>query len=165
MRVGEYALDLGKRMNLSQKKLENLKMAAILHDIGKIGIEETILNKPGRLTEEEFEKIKHHPEIGVKIIQDIEFLKEASDIILNHHEKVDGTGYPNGKEQDEISIEAAILGISDVYDALTTDRPYRKALTCDQALAIIEEGKGKHFNAQLAEKFMEMIEERRSVVV
>lgn len=162
MRVGEYAVDLGKRVKLPQKKLENLKMAAILHDIGKIGIEESILNKPGKLTEEEFEKIKQHPENGFKIIQDIEFLKEVSEIILSHHEKIDGTGYPYRKKQEEISTEAAILCIADVYDALTSDRPYRKAMTVDQALFIIEEGKGKHFKAQLADEFINMIKEQGS---
>lgn len=162
IRVSEYAYELGSRVKLSQKKLENLKMAAVLHDIGKIGIDESILNKPGKLTEEEFDKIKQHPEIGVKIIQDIKFLKEVSQIIQDHHEKVDGTGYPNGKKQSEIGTEAAILGIADVYDALTSDRPYRKAMTVEQALAIIEEGKDKHFNARLADEFIKMIKEQRS---
>jgi putative nucleotidyltransferase with HDIG domain len=162
LRVGEYAVALGKRVKLSNKKLENLKMAAILHDIGKIGIEESILNKPGKLTEEEFDKIKKHPENGFKILQDIEFLKDVSKIILDHHEKVDGTGYPSGKKQEEVSTEAAILGIADVYDALTSDRPYRKAMTVNQAFEIIEEGKGKHFKAQLADEFMNMIKEQGS---
>ena len=164
LRVAEYAVDLGKRAKLSQKKLENLKMAAILHDIGKIGIEESILNKPGALTKEEFDKIKQHPEDGAKIIKDIEFLKDAADIIMGHHEKMDGTGYPKGIKQREIRIEAAILGIADVYDALTSDRPYRKAMTVEQALAIIEDGKGKHFNAHLADEFMDMIKEQRREV-
>jgi putative nucleotidyltransferase with HDIG domain len=161
MRVGEYSIALGKRLKLSQKKLENLKMAAILHDIGKIGIEDSILNKPGKLTEEEFEKIKQHPENGAKIIQDIEFLKEAADILIGHHEKMDGTGYPMGKKQSEIRTESAILGIADVYDALTSDRPYRKAMTVEQAFDIIEEGKGKHFDVHLADEFMDMIKEQR----
>lgn len=161
LRVSDYATALGMRVKLPRRKLENLKMAAILHDIGKIGIEESILNKSGALTAEEFDKIKQHPEDGAKIIQDIEFLKEAADIIMGHHEKMDGTGYPKGTKQSEIRIEAAILGIADVYDALTSDRPYRKAMTVDQALAIIEDGKGKHFNARLAEEFMDMIKEQR----
>lgn len=160
MRVGEYAVALGKRVKLSQKKVENLKMAAILHDIGKIGIEESILNKPGKLTVEEFDKIKQHPENGFKILQDIEFLRDVSAIILDHHEKMDGTGYPNGKKQSEIRTEAAILGIADVYDALTSDRPYRKAMTVEQAFVIIEEGKGKHFDTHLADEFMDMIKEQ-----
>jgi putative nucleotidyltransferase with HDIG domain len=161
MRVSEYAVELGKRVRLSNKRLENLRMAAILHDIGKIGIEENILNKSGVLTEEEFDKIKQHPENGVKIIQDISFLKNVSDIILNHHEKMDGTGYPNGKKQGEISIEAAILSIADVYDALTSDRPYRQALSKEEAIAIIEEGKGTHFHERLANEFIKMMREQR----
>jgi putative nucleotidyltransferase with HDIG domain len=161
LRVSEYAVDLGKRVKLSSKKLENLKMAAILHDVGKIGIEESILNKPGALTTEEFNKIKQHPEDGAKIIQDIEFLKQAADIIMGHHEKIDGTGYPKGLKQSEIRIEAAILGIADVYDALTSDRPYRKAMTIEQALTIIEDGKGKHFDARLAGEFIDMIKKQR----
>lgn len=162
LRVSEYAFDLGKKIKLSPKKLENLKMAAILHDIGKIGIEESILNKPGKLTDEEFDKIKQHPQNGIKIIQDIAILKDVSNIILDHHEKVDGTGYPNGKREGEINSEAAILGIADVYDALTSDRPYRKAMTVQQALTIIEEGKGKHFSPRLADEFIKMIQEREA---
>lgn len=161
MRVSEYAVDLGKHVRLPKKKLENLKMAAILHDIGKIGIEESILNKPGKLTEEEFDKIKQHPIKGFKILKDITFLREISEIILSHHEKVDGTGYPNGKKGEEISKEAAILGIADVFDALTSDRPYRNALTVDEAFAIIEEEKGSHFDAHLADEFISMIREQR----
>jgi len=160
MRVSEFAYALGSRLKLPHKKLENLKMAAILHDIGKIGIEESILNKPGNLTKEEFDKIKQHPENGVKIIQNIRFLKDVADIIISHHEKMDGTGYPKGKKQGEIRDEAAILSIADVYDALTSDRPYRKALTKEQALAIIKEGKGRHFESHFADEFIMMIEEQ-----
>ncbi|MDF2520408.1 MAG: hypothetical protein K0R84_1036 [Clostridia bacterium] len=160
MRVSEYAVELGKRLKLSYNRVENLKMAAILHDIGKIGIEESILNKPGRLTEEEFDKIKQHPENGVKIINGIAYLKKVSQIILDHHEKMDGTGYPNGKRQGQICTESAILGIVDVYDAVTSDRPYRNAMSVDQALAIIAEGSGKHFNPRFANEFIRMIEEK-----
>jgi putative nucleotidyltransferase with HDIG domain len=161
MRVSEYAHQLGSYVKLPQKKLDNLTMAAILHDIGKIGIDESILNKPGRLTEEEYDKIKQHPEIGVRIIQDIKFLKEVSEIIMDHHEKMDGTGYPNGKKLSEISTEAAILGIADVYDALTSNRPYRGAMTVEQALSIIEQDKGKHLHPRLVDDFIKMIMEQR----
>lgn len=163
MRVSDYACELAKKMNLSSVRIENLKMAAILHDIGKIGIEENILNKPGKLTDEEFDRIKQHPLIGVKIIQDIEFLKGASDIIIGHHEKLDGTGYPYGRKQKEINLEAAILCIADVFDALTSDRPYRQAMTAQQALTIIKDGKGKHFDAKLADVFIRMVEEQKGL--
>lgn len=163
IRVSEFAYALGARVKLPHKKLEDIKTAAILHDIGKIGIEESILNKPGKLTKEEFDKIKQHPENGVKIIQSIRFLKNVADIIVSHHEKMDGTGYPKGKKQGEITVEAAILSIADVYDALTSDRPYRKALTKEQALSIIEEGKGSHFEPYFADEFIKMIEEQERV--
>ncbi|MGB7604988.1 MAG: HD-GYP domain-containing protein [Lutisporaceae bacterium] len=165
MRVSEFAYDLGARLKLPHRKLEDIKMAAILHDIGKIGIEESILNKPGNLTKEEFDKIKQHPENGVKIIQSIRFLRNVADIIISHHEKMDGTGYPKGKKQGEITAEAAILSIADVYDALTSDRPYRKALTKEQALSIIEEGKGSHFESHFADEFIKMIEEQGSEAI
>ncbi len=162
MRVSEYACDLAKRMGLKPKRIDDLKMAAILHDVGKIGIEETILNKPGKLTPEEFEKIKQHPVIGMKIINKVDFLKDASDIIYGHHERCDGTGYPEGKKGQEINQEAYILSIADVYDALTSERPYRGAMTMQEALNIIEQEKGKQFDSKVAEAFIKMIEETRS---
>lgn len=158
-RVGEYACNLAARVGLAPKRIENLKIAALLHDIGKIGIEETILNKPGRLTEEEFGKIKKHPEIGVKIIKDIDFLKDVSRIILSHHERYDGTGYPEGRKKDEIMLESQILSLADVFDALTSERPYRNAMTVEEAIEIIENGKGSQFEYKLADAFIKMIKE------
>ena len=102
-RVGEYACKLAERLGLSPKRIENLKIAAILHDIGKIGVDESILNKPGRLTEEEFDKIKQHPEIGVRIIKDIDFLKDVSGIMLSHHERYDGTELSEGRKNGDSS--------------------------------------------------------------
>ncbi|HOM43395.1 MAG TPA: HD-GYP domain-containing protein, partial [Bacillota bacterium] len=162
-RVGEYACKLAERLGLSPKKVENLKIAAILHDIGKIGIDESILNKPGRLTEEEFEKIKQHPEIGVKIIKDIDFLKDASEIILSHHERYDGTGYPEGRKHKDIILEAQILSIADVFDALTSERPYRNAMTVEEALDIIEKGKGIQFDSKLADAFIKMVKDDKEM--
>lgn len=161
-RVGEYACSLAERLGLSQKRIENLRIAAILHDIGKIGIDESILNKPGRLTEEEFDKIKQHPTIGVKIIKDIDFLKDVSGIILSHHERYDGTGYPEGRDHENIMLEAQILSIADVFDALTSERPYRNAMTVEEALEIIENGKGSQFDYKLADTFIKMIKKTRS---
>lgn len=162
-RVGEYACKLAERIGLSQKRIENLKIAAILHDIGKIGIEESILNKPGRLTEEEFDKIKQHPEIGVKIIKDIDFLKDVSGIILSHHERYDGTGYPEGRTHEAIVLEAQILSLADVFDALTSERPYRSAMTVEEALGIIENGKGSQFDCKLTDNFIKMIKENKEL--
>ncbi|NLK34471.1 MAG: HD-GYP domain-containing protein [Gracilibacteraceae bacterium] len=162
-RVGEYACNLAERLGLSPKRIENLKIAAILHDIGKIGVDESILNKPGRLTEEEFDKIKQHPEIGVRIIKDIDFLKDVSGIILSHHERYDGTGYPEGKKNGDIVLEAQILSIADVFDALTSERPYRNAMTVEEALEIIEKGKGVQFDGRLADAFIKMVKEDKEM--
>ncbi|MHB1392797.1 MAG: HD-GYP domain-containing protein [Clostridia bacterium] len=163
IRVGEYACKLAERLGLSQKRIENLKIAAILHDIGKIGVEEGILNKPGRLTEEEFDKIKQHPEIGVKIIKDIDFLKDVSSIILSHHERYDGTGYPEGRKYVETMLESQILSLADVFDALTSERPYRNAMTVKETLEIIENGKGSQFDYKLADAFIKMIKENKEL--
>lgn len=162
-RVGEYSCQLAERFGLSPKRIENLKIAAILHDIGKIGIDESILNKPGRLSEEEFDKIKQHPEIGVKIIKDIDFLKDVSGIILSHHERYDGTGYPEGREHRDILLESQILSLADVFDALTSERPYRSSMTLEEALEIIENGKGSQFDCKLADTFIKMIKEDKEL--
>jgi putative nucleotidyltransferase with HDIG domain len=163
IRVGEYACELAERLGLPQKRVENLKIASILHDIGKIGVDESILNKPGRLTEEEFDKIKQHPEIGVKIIKDIDFLKDVSRIILSHHERYDGTGYPEGKKYVDIMLESQILSLADVFDALTSERPYRNAMSVEEAIEIIENGKGSQFDYKLADAFIKMVKENREL--
>ncbi len=162
-RVGEYACSLAERLGLSPKRVENLRIAAILHDIGKIGIDESILNKPGRLTDEEFDKIKQHPAIGVKIIKDIDFLKDVSGIILSHHERYDGTGYPEGRKHGDIMLESQILSLADVFDALTSERPYRNAMTVKEALEIIENGKDNQFDSRLADAFVKMIKENKEL--
>lgn len=156
-RVSELAYKLGKRLKLPHKTLENLRFAGMLHDIGKIGVDENILNKPGRLTDDEYDKIKLHPAIGSKIIQEIDFLKESADIVMSHHEHFDGTGYPNGKKEDEIPLEACILCVVDVYDALTSDRPYRKAMTEEEAIEIIRRESGTIFNPIVANEFIKML--------
>ncbi|MCQ1528633.1 HD-GYP domain-containing protein [Lutispora saccharofermentans] len=156
-RVSELAYKLGQRMRLSHKTTENLKLAGMLHDIGKIGVDEHILNKPGRLTDDEYGKIKLHPAIGSRIIQEIDFLKATADIILSHHEHFDGSGYPNGKRKSEISIESCILCVVDVYDALTSDRPYRNAMTDEEAMEIIKRESGTLFNPIVAQEFMNMM--------
>jgi len=164
MRVGRYSCKLAERLGLSEKRIENLRIAAELHDIGKIGIEEGILNKPGRLTEVEYDRIKQHPEIGVRIIKDISFLKDASKIILNHHERYDGTGYPEGRKNGDIMLESQILSLADVFDALTSERPYRSAMTVGEALQIIEDGKGSQFDCRLADAFIKMVREERELM-
>lgn len=156
-RVEEYAVELAKIYGLSLKKIEDIKKAAILHDIGKIGINDSILNKSGSLTFEEFEKIKEHPKVGADIIGEISFLKDISEIIRYHHERYDGKGYPEGLKKDEVPIEAYIISIVDSYDAMTSDRPYRSALSKEEALREIEINVGRQFHPMVAESFIHMM--------
>lgn len=156
-RVAEYAEKLSVKMGIGDKRIETLKTAALLHDIGKIGISDHILNKPEKLSDEEFEVIKKHPEIGVEILSSVDFLKDVREIILKHHEKYNGTGYPTGLKGDEVLIEAYILSIADAFDAMTSDRSYRKGMTAEESINIIEKDSGIHFHPLAAEKFVELI--------
>lgn len=156
-RVGKYAVKLAKALNLSDKKIENIKNAAILHDIGKIGIDDQILKKPDKLTDEEYKKIKQHPSIGAEILKGVNFFKEVTNIVKYHHERYDGKGYPDGLKENEIPTEAAILAIADVYDAMTSDRPYRKALSKEVALGEIEKNAGTQFNPEFAKVFVKVM--------
>lgn len=158
-RVKEYAVALGTAKGLPYNKIEFIKDAAMLHDIGKIGISDTILNKETKLTEDEFEEIKRHPDIGAEIINKVNFLEHISIIIKYHHERYDGKGYPEGLEGIEIPIESHILAIADAYDAMTTDRPYRKALSKEEALEEIKINLGTQFHPTLGQKFIDIMSE------
>lgn len=142
-RVARIAMALGHSMGLSQKRIETLHVAGNLHDIGKISVPGEILNKPGRLTPEEFEQVKIHPETGFEILKDIPFQGPVAEIVLQHHERYDGTGYPRGLKRDETLLEARILTVADTYEALTSDRPYRQAMPHEQAMAHIIREAGK----------------------
>jgi HD-GYP domain-containing protein (c-di-GMP phosphodiesterase class II) len=135
--VARIAMALGHSMGLSQKRVEILRVAGNLHDIGKISVPGEILNKPGRLTPEEFAQVKIHPETGFDILKDIPFHGPVAEIVLQHHERYDGTGYPRGLKRDEILLEARILSVADIYEALTSDRPYRQATSHEQAMSHI----------------------------
>jgi HD-GYP domain-containing protein (c-di-GMP phosphodiesterase class II) len=133
-RVVEYALLTGKALSLSSEDLEVLEYAGILHDVGKIGIPENILGKPEALTDEEYIIIKRHPIISSDIIADIPFLNDAISLVLHHHERYDGKGYPDGLKGELIPLGARILAVADAFDAMTTDRPYRKAMNKKEAI-------------------------------
>lgn len=156
-RVADYAEKLAKIMGLKQSRIDTLRTAALLHDIGKIGIQDDILNKPGTLTTEEMNKIKTHPSIGINILSDVDFLSDVREIILKHHEKYDGTGYPDGIGGQEVPIEAYILAVADAFDAMTSDRSYRKGMTTQKALEIIQQDAGSHFHPEVAATFVEMV--------
>lgn len=161
-RVTCYALEIGKRLNLTPKRMEILQHAAILHDIGKIGTDLNILNKSGFLTLEEFEVIKEHPLVGSQILEPISFLENVKSIIAEHHERYDGKGYPLGKKGEEISLESRIIAICDSFDAMTSDRPYRKALSIESALEEIRRCAGTQFDPHLVEIFCSVIKENPS---
>lgn len=157
-RVTKYSVEIAKQLKLNGNQIETLQFAGLLHDIGKIGIPAEILGKPTRLTKEEFDVIKTHPDIGYKILKDVEFLEPSSKILLQHHEKLDGTGYPLGLTGDKIDYLAKILSVADAYDAMTSSRPYREApLTPEEAVAELIKYKGTQFDAVVVDAFIEVL--------
>lgn len=155
-RVAEISLLIGKRLKLSEEELKKLEYAALFHDIGKIGIPDCILLKNGRLTVEEFEVIQKHPEMGANILKSIDFLKDILPIIKHHHEKYIGKGYPDNIKGYEIPLGARIIAVADTYDAMTTDRPYRKKLSHRTAVEEIMNNKGIQFEERIVDAFMEI---------
>jgi diguanylate cyclase (GGDEF)-like protein/putative nucleotidyltransferase with HDIG domain len=150
-RVRTYAVEIGKELGLGEDELEALRAAALLHDIGKLAIPEHIINKPGRLTPEEFEKMKIHPIVGAEILERVAFPYPVVPVVRSHHEKWDGTGYPDGLKGDEISIGARVLAVVDCLDALSTDRQYRNALPLDEAMAKVVSMSGTSFDPAIVE--------------
>jgi diguanylate cyclase (GGDEF)-like protein/PAS domain S-box-containing protein len=157
-RTVKYATEIAKTMNLSEHDIELIRQASMLHDLGKIGISEKILLKKGKLTKREFAEIKRHPQIGVDIIRPIQFLHPIIPILLYHHERWDGKGYPNSLKGADIPIGARIVAIADVYQALISERCYRKAYTQDKAIEIIKEGSGKLFDPEIVDAFLRIVD-------
>ncbi|BDU49741.1 HD-GYP domain-containing protein [Haliovirga abyssi] len=158
IRVSLYAELISEKAGFDKLFSKKIKMYAPLHDIGKVGISDNILKKPGRYTEEEFEEMKKHVTIGYNMIKDSPLPKLAKEIILYHHEKWDGTGYTNGLKGEEIPLAARIVAIADVFDALTTKRTYKEAFSLMKALKILEDGRGKHFDPFLLDIFFDNID-------
>lgn len=158
-RLQEMAIKLGKRMGLNSDQLVDLSLFAQVHDLGKVGIPDRILFKPGKLTEEEWGIMKLHPEKGYRIAVSSPDLSTVADLILRHHERWDGKGYPLGLEKTEIPIECRILSIVDAYDAMTNDRPYCKARSHSEALKEIERCAGTQFDPKIVEEFLKMLQE------
>jgi response regulator RpfG family c-di-GMP phosphodiesterase len=153
-RVKTYAVELAKRLGLPSETISTIEYACVLHDIGKIGIPDSIIQKDRDLTEDEYRQIKEHPTKGEKIIQVIPFLEPALPIIRHHHERFDGTGYPDGIGGKGIELGARIIAIADTYDAMTTERPYRGPLPMDEAVSVLKEQKGKQFDPELVDIFV-----------
>ncbi|RZF83781.1 two-component system response regulator [Pseudoalteromonas sp. S4488] len=159
-RMSRYSKVLALAYGMSEYEAEQLKQAAPMHDVGKIGIPDSVLLKPGRLNETEYEHMKQHALIGAKILENSTspLLQLAHKLALEHHEKWDGTGYPYGLKGEEISIEGRIVTIADVFDALTSKRPYKKAWSVEEALDLLKDEAGKHFDPQLVDLFIGQID-------
>jgi putative nucleotidyltransferase with HDIG domain len=154
-RVTELTVKIAEKMGMKGEKLKYVKWGALLHDIGKLGVPDSILHKPGPLTEEEWKIMKRHPELGYQMLSRIDFILPALEIPLYHHEKWDGSGYPKGLKGKEIPLPARIFAVVDVYDALTNDRPYRKAYRKEEAVEEILRQSGKHFDPEVVRVFVE----------
>jgi diguanylate cyclase (GGDEF)-like protein/putative nucleotidyltransferase with HDIG domain len=159
LRVQQYAVAIAKQMGLSGDDLTAIETSALLHDIGKLGVPEYVLLKPGRLTEEEFAKIKEHPRIGADILDPVPFPWPVLPGVKHHHEKWDGTGYPDGLQGEDIPLQGRILAVADVYDALTSNRSYRNAWTHEKAVAEVCAGAGTHFDPRVVAAFLEVIDD------
>ena len=152
-RVTYYSIKIAQKLNLSNEQIRSLIKGAFLHDIGKIAINDAILLKPAKLTDDEFEIMKTHTIKGVEIVQNNPWLEDAKEVILYHHEKVDGSGYPNGLKADDIPYNARIFAVADVFDALTSKRPYKKPFSLEQSLNIIKKDTRTHFDKDVVKAF------------
>ncbi|MBN2070361.1 MAG: HD-GYP domain-containing protein [Candidatus Krumholzibacteriota bacterium] len=155
-RVSRYALRIAREMGMTTKDMEMLEYAALLHDIGKIAVKNEILLKVGPLTDEEWKSLRAHPQIGAEIVEKLKFLNEAGKVVRAHHERPDGSGYPNGLKEDDIPLAAHILNVVDAFDAMTSDRPYRKALPVERVLEELETYKGRQFHTKVTDLLLDL---------
>jgi response regulator RpfG family c-di-GMP phosphodiesterase len=164
-RVANYSKLLAKKYNLSQDEQDAIFYASPFHDIGKVGIRDEILLKPAKLTNEEFEIMKTHSAIGYEILKDTKskYLQLGASIALYHHEKYDGNGYPHGLEGEDIPIEARIVAVADVFDALVSKRPYKKAWSYEDAIELLKSERAKHFDPKLLNIFIDSIDEIKKI--
>ncbi|MDZ4242162.1 MAG: HD domain-containing phosphohydrolase, partial [Candidatus Omnitrophota bacterium] len=160
-RVTETTEQIARAMDLSEADLVHVRRGALLHDLGKLGIPDGILLKPGPLTEEEWVIMRRHPQLAFDLLSPIAYLKPALDIPYCHHEKLDGSGYPRGLSGEQIPLAARIFAVVDVWDALHSDRPYRPAMPPEKARAIIEADTGRHFDPRVVEAFFRVMDGAR----
>lgn len=156
-RVAQFSVKLAVELKLSEDRVEFIKYAGVLHDVGKIGVSESVLNKQGFLSELEWQMIRNHPSIGQNIIEKIDFLFDVGQVVKYHHERIDGKGYPEGLKGDEIPLESKIIAIADTYDAITSDRSYRNGKTPREALNELEKVAGTQLDAQMVEIFCKTV--------
>jgi putative nucleotidyltransferase with HDIG domain len=156
-RVSQWAAALAEQMALPSQQVQDIRIAGLLHDLGKVSISEHILNKPGKLTEAEYTKIKEHSALGAMIVDHVEGLHRLVKIIRHHHERFDGNGYPDGLAGEDIPLEARILSVVDVFDAMTHERSYRKALSREEAIAELQRSAGTQFDPAMVEAFLTLL--------
>ncbi len=155
-RVTALAEEVARRLGWSAEQLASLRIGGPLHDIGKLAVSEAVLRKEGQLDPHELDQIRQHPKIGARILLRMAALREAIPYVLYHHERWDGKGYPSGKAGEEIPVEARVLAVADAFDAMTSDRPYRQALSRTEALAEVERCAGTQFDPEIARVFLEV---------
>jgi response regulator RpfG family c-di-GMP phosphodiesterase len=163
-RVFLYSIEIAKAMGGLENQMRSIAMGAWLHDIGKLAIPDAILLKPGPLSNEEREIMQRHAQVGYDLVKGIPFLADAAEIIFAHHERCDGTGYPRGLKMREIPVGARIFAVADTFDAMTSDRPYRRALPFEASLEVIERGAGKEYDSQMAKVFLNIPGETWKVI-
>lgn len=157
-RVARYALAIGQEFSFTPQRQERLEMAALLHDIGKLGVEAYILAKPTSLDELEMAAVKYHPLLGVRILESVTGLADLIPFIRHHHERIDGRGYPDGLSGEQIPLEARILAVADSFEAMTSQRPYRKTKSFAQAVQELRSGAGRQFDSEVVEAFARALE-------
>ncbi|MEM5768383.1 MAG: HD-GYP domain-containing protein, partial [Bacillota bacterium] len=160
-RMEHHCHHIGRRLQLSSKEMDELSLLALLHDIGKVGINPNILQKPGALTPAEWDDMKRHPEIGYRIAQATPELAAVADLILSHHERWDGKGYPRGLKETEIPLPCRILAVTDAYDAMTNDRAYRRAMSSEDAICELGRNAGTQFEPRIVSFFLESLQSEK----
>jgi len=158
-KVRDYALAIAKKMNLPQKDLKDIEYAAYIHDIGKVGVDLSIIRKPEKLSEEEWRQIIKHPLVGANIAERMDMIRPLSPLIMHHHERYDGKGYPNGLKSESIPLGSRILAVADTYEAMTAERPYRKAFSKEIAIREIKKYSGVQFDPKVVGAFLEVVDE------
>ena len=159
VRVTALAESIALRLGWSEERLALLHVGGPLHDIGKLAISDEVLSKPGRLDDDELAQIREHPKLGARLLLRVSAFRKALPYVLYHHERWDGTGYPTGRAGEQIPVEARVLAIADAFDAMTSDRPYRRALSRDEALAEVERCSGTQFDPEIVSVFLELFAE------
>lgn len=163
LRVVGYSVLVGDEMDFTRQEISMLQLGALLHDLGKINVSEEILNKSGRLTEEEWEQIKAHPKIGAEILKKVDFFKDLVPAVYHHHEYYNGCGYPGELAGSEIPVQARIIAVADAYEAMTSTRPYRKGYSHHDALSRLKDGKGWQFDPDIVDCFIKSIKKAKDL--